>query len=77
MSAQGFPVSIAGVAQAYEDFLDTLVADVSDQALAGTLPAGVEVHFTNILMKTAEDRVHLAKAVRAASESSDRALSRA
>jgi LPPG:FO 2-phospho-L-lactate transferase len=30
MAAQGFPVSLAGVAQAYHDFLDILVADIRD-----------------------------------------------
>ena len=30
MAAQGLPVSIAGVAEAYHDFLDLLIADVRD-----------------------------------------------
>ena len=34
MAAQGLPVSIAGVAQAYREFLDILVVDVRDAEAA-------------------------------------------
>jgi LPPG:FO 2-phospho-L-lactate transferase len=37
MEAQGLPVSIAGVAKAYEDFLDILIADVRDTEAAKRL----------------------------------------
>src|SRR6478672_11011207 len=37
MTAQGLQVSIAGVAKAYEDFLDILIADDSDAAAAQAL----------------------------------------
>jgi len=35
MTAQGLPCSIAGVAKAYEDFLDLLVCDTRDARAAG------------------------------------------
>src|SRR5438876_719238 len=37
MAAQGLPCSIAGVAQAYEDFLDILVCDTRDARAADAL----------------------------------------
>ena len=37
MSAQGLPCSIAGVAQAYEDFLDVLICDSRDARVAEAL----------------------------------------
>jgi LPPG:FO 2-phospho-L-lactate transferase len=62
MAAQGLEVSIKGVADAYEGFLDILVADDSDfgyaQALGGTR---VQIHCTNILMRTHEDRARIAR----------------
>jgi LPPG:FO 2-phospho-L-lactate transferase len=64
MAAQGLPVSISGIAQAYEDFLDILIADLSDQMLASQLEhSGRRVHCTNILMKTTEDRAKLARTI--------------
>jgi LPPG:FO 2-phospho-L-lactate transferase len=64
MTAQGLPVSIAGVAKAYEDFLDILIADVRDIAAARTLdrPA-LRVHCTNTIMRTADDKTKLARTV--------------
>ncbi len=61
MTSQGLPVSIEGIAKAYEDFLDALVVDVTD-AERGTRLARPElrVHSTNILMRSAEDKVNLA-----------------
>ena len=38
MAAQGLPCSIAGVAQAYEDFLDVLVCDSRDARTAELAP---------------------------------------
>ncbi len=61
MAAQGLPVSIAGVAQAYEDFLDMLIVDRADAELPR--PSGVQVHATNIIMKSGEDRTALANAL--------------
>ena len=37
MAAQGLPVSIAGVAQAYKEFLDILVVDNRDAKAAEAL----------------------------------------
>lgn len=62
MAAQGLPVSLAGVAQAYADFLDVLIADVRDEPEAAQLrQAGLHVHCTNTIMKTADDRTSLAR----------------
>jgi len=62
MATQGLAVSIAGVARAYEDFLDALVADQRDDAEAAKLErSGLRVHLTNTVMKTAEDKLALAK----------------
>lgn len=64
MAAQGLPVSIAGVAKAYEDFLDILIADVRDIEAARRLdrPA-LRVHCTNTIMRTADDKTKLARTV--------------
>ena len=67
MEAQGFPVSIAGVAQFYRDFLNILVVDDRDAESATPLQsASFRVHCTNTLMKTTQDRMNLAQAVLAA-----------
>jgi LPPG:FO 2-phospho-L-lactate transferase len=64
MQAQGFPVSIAGVAKFYHDFLDVLVVDLKDRRMADELQkSGMRVHCTQTLMRTQEDRIALAKAV--------------
>jgi LPPG:FO 2-phospho-L-lactate transferase len=64
MAAQGLPVSIAGVAQAYEDFLDILIADIRDLEAAKRLDRpGLRVHCTNTIMRTAEDKAKLARTV--------------
>ena len=64
MQAQGLPVSIAGVAEYYHDFLDLLVADVLDQTLADELEkSGTRVHCTRTIMRTAEHRLALAQDV--------------
>jgi LPPG:FO 2-phospho-L-lactate transferase len=64
MAAQGLPVSIAGVAQTYGDFLDVLIADVRDIESARKLdrPA-LRVHCTNTIMRTADDKAKLARTV--------------
>jgi len=62
MEAHGLPVSIAGVAQAYEDFLDVLIVDLRDAEAAGRLKRpGLQVHCTNTIMKTADDKTKLAR----------------
>jgi len=64
MKAQGFPVSIAGVAQCYQEFLDILIADNRDAAAAAELKSsGLRVHSTSIMMRTADEKVKLARAV--------------
>jgi LPPG:FO 2-phospho-L-lactate transferase len=64
MAAQGLPVSIAGVAKAYEDFLDILIADVRDVEAAKKLDhPGLRVHCTNTIMRTADDKTKLARTV--------------
>jgi len=64
MQAQGFPVSIAGVAEFYHDFLDLLVVDSKDSRMADDLrKSGMRVHCTQTLMRTQEERIALAKVV--------------
>jgi len=66
MQAQGLPVSIAGVAEAYHDFLDLLVVDNRDVTEAAQLRArGFHLQCTNTIMKSAEDKAALARAVMA------------
>jgi LPPG:FO 2-phospho-L-lactate transferase len=64
MAAQGFPVSIAGVADFYHDFLDLLVVDSEDARAADELrKTGMRVHCTPTVMRKNEDRIALAKSV--------------
>ena len=64
MAAKGLPVSIAGVAQAYDDLLEILVVDNKDSAAAEELQkSGFRVQCTNTIMKSAEDRIELARTV--------------
>jgi LPPG:FO 2-phospho-L-lactate transferase len=64
MAAQGYPVSIAGVAKAYEDFLDLLIVDLRDAEAATNLTRpGLRVHCANIVMRTADDKAKLARTV--------------
>jgi len=64
MTAQGLPCSIAGVARAYEDFLDILICDSRDARAAESLrKAGLRVQCTQTIMRTAEDRAALARSV--------------
>lgn len=69
MAAHGFPVSIAGVAEAYKEFLDVLVVDDSDRAAAAELQkSGVRVKCTSTVMKRTEDKIKLARVTLAAEE---------
>jgi LPPG:FO 2-phospho-L-lactate transferase len=62
MKRKGWPSTIAGVAQAYEDFLDVLVVDLEDHADADHLrEGGLHVLCANTLMKTMEDKQELAR----------------
>lgn len=62
MAAQGLEVSIAGVAQAYRDFLDILIAHDSDATAAQALSDNhLQVQCTNILMQMGEDKARIAR----------------
>jgi LPPG:FO 2-phospho-L-lactate transferase len=64
MAAQGLSCSIAGVAQAYEDFLDILICDTRDARAAETVRRnGLRVQCTQTIMRTAEDKAALAREV--------------
>ena len=64
MQAQGYAVSIAGVAEFYKDFLDVLVVDSRDREAAEELrTSGMPVHCTATIMRTPSDRVALAESV--------------
>jgi 2-phospho-L-lactate transferase/gluconeogenesis factor (CofD/UPF0052 family) len=64
MQAQGYPVSIVGIAEFYHDFLDLLVVDHQDSQVADELQkSGMRVHCTQTIMRTPEDRAGLARAV--------------
>ena len=64
MTAQGLPCSIAGVAKAYEDFLDLLVCDTRDARAAEALRGnGLRVQCAQTIMRSAEDSAALAQTV--------------
>ena len=64
MTAQGLPCSIAGVIQAYSDFLDILVCDSRDIRAAQALGSNnVRIHCTQTIMRSTEDKAGLARAV--------------
>jgi LPPG:FO 2-phospho-L-lactate transferase len=63
LAAEGYAVSIGGVADFYADFLDVLVVDSRDAAAAEQLgKTSLRVHSTPVVMRTTEDRLTLAKA---------------
>jgi len=67
MASQGLPVSVAGVAEAYHDFLDMLVIDTRDaQSVEELQKSGLRVHVTKTIMRTSEDKADLAGSVLAA-----------
>jgi LPPG:FO 2-phospho-L-lactate transferase len=62
MSALGIEVSAYGVAQLYKDFIDIFLIDTVDSALKGRMESlGIKVIVRNILMKSHEDEINLAK----------------
>ena len=64
MTAQGLSVSIAGVAQAYDDFLDLLIVDERDAEAAEVLrQTGQRVYCAKTIMKTLDDKAALAATV--------------
>jgi LPPG:FO 2-phospho-L-lactate transferase len=67
MKTQQLPVSLAGVAGAYRDFLDVLIADERDRPQAAEVQKfGVPVIFTNTIMNSDEAKTALARAALAA-----------
>ena len=64
MQAQGLACSIAGVAQAYEDFLDILICDSRDaRAAEAVRQSGLRVQCMQTIMRTADDKAALAREV--------------
>jgi len=64
MEMMGWPSSISGVAKAYEDFLDVLIADNTDEEGAAQLrDRGMRVLCTDTIMKSDEDKRALAEFV--------------
>jgi LPPG:FO 2-phospho-L-lactate transferase len=62
MKMMGWPSAIAGVAKAYEDFLDVLIADDADEAQAATMSSpNLRVVCTNTIMKSLDDKRDLAR----------------
>jgi len=62
MQAEGYEVSVGGVAHYYHDFLDLLVVDERDRAAAAELQKlGLRVLCLQTLMRTAEERNTLAR----------------
>jgi LPPG:FO 2-phospho-L-lactate transferase len=64
MQAHGLPCSVAGVAKAYEDFLDILVCDSRDARDAEPLRTnGLRVQCTQTVMRSSDDKANLAREV--------------
>jgi len=64
MAAEGLPVSIVGVAQAYREFLDVLIVDVRDAKAAEDLrQSGLRVHCAKTIVSTADEKADLARQV--------------
>lgn len=64
MQAQGLPCSVAGIVEAYADFLDVLVCDTRDARAAELLRRnGFAVECVQTVMRSAEDKARLAREV--------------
>jgi LPPG:FO 2-phospho-L-lactate transferase len=62
MEMVGWESGIAGVARAYEDFLDVLVTDRADEAEASAVrTSGLRVFCTNTIMRSMDDKCELAQ----------------
>jgi LPPG:FO 2-phospho-L-lactate transferase len=62
MASQNLPASIAGVADCYADFLDTLIVHDSDAQAARKLASrNLKIKNTDILMRTSEDQARIAR----------------
>ena len=60
----GFEVSSFGVAKLYADFLDIFVIDNADVSEFSRIKElGIQVKTTNTIMRSLDDKVHLAKVV--------------
>ncbi|MEM2917026.1 MAG: 2-phospho-L-lactate transferase CofD family protein, partial [Candidatus Bathyarchaeia archaeon] len=64
MQGLGLEVSAYSVAYLYRDFLDVFIIDNKDKIEKQRIEAlGINVVITNTIMKTLEDKIHLAKTV--------------
>jgi len=73
MEMIGWPCSIAGVAKAYQDFLDVLVVDEADEHEAERLRSdSLRVESTRTIMRSIEDKRALARFALGACESAAR-----
>jgi LPPG:FO 2-phospho-L-lactate transferase len=64
MRGLGLKVSAFSIAELYSDFLDTLVIDNLDTEEKSRIESlGIQVKITNTIMKSFEDKVHLAETV--------------
>jgi LPPG:FO 2-phospho-L-lactate transferase len=64
MKMMGWASGIAGVAKAYEDFLDVLIADSADQGEAAAVHSKtLRVLYTNTIMNSIDDKRELARFV--------------
>ncbi len=62
MKMMGWASGIAGVAKAYEDFLDVLIADHGDKAAASAVGSdNLRVLCTNTIMRSLDDKRELAR----------------
>jgi LPPG:FO 2-phospho-L-lactate transferase len=62
MRMRGFSISAAGVAEAYRDFLDLLIADTQDESIRISIEkTDVAVTFTNTIMNNDADKTALAR----------------
>ena len=60
----GVEVSAYSVAKLYSDFLDTFILDAADSAEKDKIEKlGIEVKVTNIIMKSLQDKIELARTV--------------
>lgn len=62
MRTRGWQVSPAGIAEAYRDFVDVLVADNHDASEQGRIEQNsIRATFTNTIMRSDEDKIALAR----------------
>jgi LPPG:FO 2-phospho-L-lactate transferase len=62
MKMRGLPISAVGVAQAYKDFLDLLIADTQDKSTRTEIEQNdVAATFTNTVMSSDNDKIGLAR----------------